>query len=114
MQCLIRLALWGRVRIEVAQMQDRRLFMKGGIGTAIGAGFLNLNPAAKGANEAATLALIGGRNQGRGVALRAIKAGARFKTFCDLDPAILDKTGADIELAQGKKPQFEKEFRRVL
>jgi predicted dehydrogenase len=91
-------------------MLDRRSLLKG----AIGAGFLNLNPAAKGANEAATLALIGGRNQGRGVALRSIKAGARFKTFCDLDPAILDKTGADIEAAQGKKAQFEKEFRRVL
>lgn len=91
-------------------MQDRRSFLKG----AIGAGYLNLNPAAKGANEAPTLALVGGRNRGRGVALRAIKAGARFKTFCDLDPSILNKTGADIEAAQGRKPQFESEFRRVL
>ena len=78
------------------------------------AGALNLNPAARGANEKVTLALIGGRNQGRGVALRAIKAGAQFKTFCDLDPAILEKTGADIQAAQGTKPQFEKEFQRVL
>lgn len=67
-----------------------------------------------GANEKVTLALIGGRNQGRGVALRAIQQGAEFKTFCDLDPAILEKVGGDIAKAQGKKPQFEKEFRRVL
>ena len=73
-----------------------------------------LPPSVRGANESVTLALIGGRNQGRGVALRAIEAGARFKTFCDLDPAILDKTGADIQKAQGRKPQFEKEFQRVL
>ena len=67
-----------------------------------------------GANERVTLALIGGRNQGRGDALRAIQAGAEIKTFCDLDPAILEKTGADIEKAQGRKSGFEKEFRRVL
>ena len=77
-------------------------------------GLLNLNPRAMGANEKVTLALIGGRNQGRGVALRAIEQGAEFKTFCDLDPAILEKTGADIAKAQNRKPQFEKDFRRVL
>jgi predicted dehydrogenase len=77
-------------------------------------GFANLNPRALGANEKVTLALIGGRNQGRGVALRAIKAGAQFKTFCDLDPEILNKTGADMESAQGRKAQFESEFQRVL
>ena len=58
-------------------MQERRSFLKDTIGIAIGAGFLNLNPAANGANGAATLALIGGRNQGRGVALRAVKSGRR-------------------------------------
>src|SRR5215831_5409454 len=96
-------------------MQDRRQFLKRGAGAAIAAGgFLNLNPAALGANERVTLALIGGRNQGRGVALRAIQEGAQFKTFCDLDPAILEKTGADIGAAQGRKPEYEKDFRRVL
>jgi predicted dehydrogenase len=95
-------------------MYDRRSFLKAGLGSAVAAGVLNLNPAAMGANERVTLALIGGRNQGRGVALRAIKAGAQFKTFCDLDPAILNKVGADIEAAQARKPQFEQEFRRVL
>ena len=67
-----------------------------------------------GANEKVTLALIGGRNQGNGDALRAIRAGARFKTFCDLDPKVLEKTGADIAKAQGGKPGFEDDFRRVL
>lgn len=75
---------------------------------------MNLNPAAMGANEKVTLALIGGRNQGNGDALRAIRAGARFKTFCDLDPKVLEKTGADIAKAQGDKPGFEDDFRRVL
>ena len=89
-------------------MQDRRTFLRAG-GSAIAAAGLTL-----GANDTVNLALIGGRNQGRGVALRAIQAGAKIKTFCDLDPAILAKTGADIEKAQGSKPQFEKEFRRVL
>jgi predicted dehydrogenase len=92
-------------------MQDRRAFLK----TAVAAGgFVNLNPAAMGANEKVTLALIGGRNQGNGDALRAIRAGARFKTFCDLDPTVLEKTGAAIAKAQGDKPGFEDDFRRVL
>jgi predicted dehydrogenase len=93
--------------------ENRRSFLKGAAGAAAAAG-LNLNPAALGANETVTLALIGGRNQGRGVAARAIAAGARFKTFCDLDPGILAKTGAEIEAAQGKRPGFEAEFERVL
>jgi predicted dehydrogenase len=96
-------------------MQDRRSFLKGSAAAAIASGaFVNWNPAAMGANEKVTLALIGGRNQGRGVALRAIRAGARFKTFCDLDPAILDKTGAEIETAQKERPRLEREFERVL
>jgi len=89
-------------------MQNRRVFL------ASTAAFVNLNRRAMGANDKVTLALIGGRNQGRGVALRAIAAGAQFKTFCDLDPAILEKTGADMAQAQGVKPGFEKEFQRVL
>ena len=92
---------------------NRRTFLKAGAALATGE-LLNLNPRVIGANEKVNLALIGGRNQGRGVALRAVQAGARFKTFCDLDPAILDKVGADITQAQGEKPQFEKDFRRVL
>src|SRR5512135_1923916 len=96
------------------QNENRRNFLKQ-TGTALAAGaFLNLNLSALGANEKIVLALVGGNNQGRGVALNAIKDGAVIKTFCDLDPAVLDKTGAALAKAQGKAPAFEKDFRRVL
>ncbi len=96
------------------QNQNRRTFLKT-TGTAVAAGsFLSLNPSAFGANEKIVLALIGGNNQGRGVALNAIKDGAEIKTFCDLDDAVLAKTGADLAKAQGKNPASEKDFRRVL
>ena len=91
-------------------MQGRRAFLQ----AAAAAAFVNLNPRAIGANEKVTLALIGGRNQGNGDALRAVKAGARFKTLCDIDPKVLDKTGADLAKAQGDKPAFEDDYRRVL
>ena len=58
-------------------MQGRRAFLQAAAASA----FVNLNPRAMGANEKVTLALIGGRNQGNGDALRAVKAGARFKTL---------------------------------
>jgi len=88
-------------------MQNRRTFLASGAAMVLSRPLI-------GANEKVTLALIGGRNQGRGVALRAIQAGANIKTFCDLDPAILEKTGGDIAKAQGHQPGFEKDFRRVL
>src|SRR5579885_3617414 len=69
---------------------------------------------ARGANDRVTLALIGGRNQGKGDALRAIKAGAEIKTFCDLDEAILGQVNPVLGKAQGREPQTEREFRRVL
>jgi predicted dehydrogenase len=96
--------------------QTRRSFTRtAGMAAACATGsFLNLNPLAKGANEKVVLALIGGRNQGRGDALRAIKQGAEIKTFCDLDQAILDKVNPDLERAQNKVPGTTKEFRRVL
>jgi len=97
------------------EAENRRSFVKrAGAGMLAAGGFVNLNPSAMGANEKVVLALIGGRNQGRGVALRAIKQGAEFKTFCDIDDAILAKVGTDIGEAQKKKPAFAKDFRRVL
>jgi|SRR5579871_807830 len=93
--------------------ESRRTFLQTS-GAAVAAGFLNLNPRAAGANEKIALALIGGRNQGKHVVLEAIQAGAEIKTFCDLDDAILAKTGDVIEKAQGKRPEFVKDFRRVL
>jgi len=96
--------------------ETRRSFVKRiGAASALAAGgLLNWNPRALGANEKVVLGLIGGRNQGRGDALRAIKVGAEIKTFCDLDQAILDKVNPDLEKAQGKAPGTTKEFRRLL
>ena len=67
-----------------------------------------------GANEKVVLGLIGGHNQGRGDALRAIQQGAEIKTFCDIDQDILDKVNPDLEKAQGKAPGTTKEFQRLL
>ena len=96
--------------------ETRRSFVKKfGTASALAAGgFLNWNPRAMGANEKVVLGLIGGRNQGRGDALRAIKVGAEIKTFCDVDQAILDQVNPDFEKAQGKAPGITKDFQRVL
>jgi predicted dehydrogenase len=98
------------------QGETRRSFVKkmGAASALASGGFLNWNPHAVGANERVVLGLIGGRNQGRGDALRAIQGGAEIKTFCDLDQAILDKVNPDLEKAQGKAPGTTKEFRRLL
>jgi hypothetical protein len=90
----------------------RRDFVTAGIAAST---FLNLNPRAKGANEKVTLALIGGRNQGKGDATRAIQAGATIKTFCDLDEAIFAQVNPEFAKAQGgTAPGYTKDFRRVL
>ena len=96
--------------------ENRRTFMKkaGMASAAAAAGITNLNPWAKGANEKIILGLIGGRNQGRAVAINAIKDGAEIKTFCDLDDAILSKVGPQLEAAQKKLPGTCKDFRQVL
>lgn len=92
-------------------MDTRRSFTR----SALAAGtILNLNPSALGANEKINVALIGGRNQGRGVALRMIRAGANLHTFCDLDDAILGKVNPEFERAQGRAPAVAKDFRRLL
>ena len=92
---------------------SRRMFGRQA-GIAAAASLLNLNPRAIGANDRVVLALIGGRNQGRGDALRAIAQGGELKTFCDIDQAILDKVNPDLEAAQHKAPATVKDFRRVL
>lgn len=89
---------------------SRRTFVK----TAAGGAFLNWNPTAKGANEKVTLALVGARNQGRGVAKRAIQAGAQIKTICDIDEAIIQKVSPEIEGAQNRHPSGIREYRKVL
>lgn len=91
---------------------SRRHMVKAGLGSV--AALAGLNPRAMGANEQIRLALIGGRNQGKAVALRSIQAGGHIATFCDLDEEILGKAGPPIEEAQGARPAYERDFRRVL
>lgn len=87
---------------------NRRSFLVGSAALA------SLPPFAPGANERVTLALIGARNQGRNDALSAIKAGAVFKTICDVDDAIIAKVGPELARAQGRDLAPQKDFRRVL
>ena len=96
--------------------ETRRTFVKKiGAASALAAGsFLNWNPRAMGANEKVVLGLIGGHNQGKGDALRAISVGAEIKTFCDIDQDVLDKVNPDFEKAQGKAPGTTKDFQRLL
>ena len=98
------------------EKENRRSFVKkAGMASAAVAGSLfQWNPRAKGANERVVLALIGGHNQGRGVATRAIRQGAEIKTFCDLDENVLRKVGAELQKEQNKAPGSVKDYRRVL
>jgi predicted dehydrogenase len=91
--------------------KSRRDFVTAGLAAST---LLNLNQRAMGANEKVTLALVGGRNQGKGDALRAIQAGAVIKTFCDLDEAINAVVNPELAKAQGTAPDYVKDFRRVL
>lgn len=93
--------------------KDRRTFVRSA-GLAAAGSLLNLNPAAKGANEKVTLALIGGQNQGRGVAVRAAQQGADIKTICDLDDEVIGKVRSALEKYQTKAPGAAKDYRRVL
>jgi predicted dehydrogenase len=98
---------------DMHKNQTRRTWLKAGA-AGVAATLVNLNPRAMGANDQIRLALIGGRNQGKGDALRAIQAGARIATLCDVDEAILGEIGPVLEKAQGAPPKPEKDFRRVL
>src|ERR1041385_1562183 len=91
--------------------KSRRDFVTAGLAAST---LLNLNQRAMGANEKVTLALVGGRNQGKGDALRTIQAGAVIKTFCDLDEAINAVVNPELAKAQGTAPDYVKDFRRVL
>ncbi|MGC9327719.1 MAG: Gfo/Idh/MocA family protein, partial [Candidatus Hinthialibacter sp.] len=71
-------------------------------------------PKALGANDRVTLALIGGKNRGWQVAREALKNGAVFKTFCDIDEAVQRDIGGKIADMQDKAPgvctQYEDVF----
>lgn len=103
----------GKTRDNEAMDQQRRTLLRSAAALSAG-GFLNLNPAALGANERINLALIGARNQGKGVALRSIRAGARIKTLCDIDDAINAQINPLLAKEQGAAPEYVKDFRRVL
>jgi hypothetical protein len=102
----------GEIKME---KESRRSFItKASVASVLAGGLFNLNPRAAGANEKVQLALIGARNQGRHVALNAVKEGAEIKTVCDLDDAILQKVSAEVKEAQNRQPGSVKDFRRVL
>jgi len=88
--------------------RSRRGFLQGSLGAVASLA------GARGANDRITLALIGGRNQGRGVAKRAIAAGAQVKTLCDLDPAVIAAVSPQLEKAQGRALAAADDYRRVL
>jgi predicted dehydrogenase len=90
--------------------QTRRNFVT----AAVGAAALNLNPRAMGANDRINLALIGARNQGKGVGLRTIAAGGRIATICDIDDAIYAAVAPQYAERQGQKPVYVKDYRRVI
>lgn len=66
-------------------------------------------------SERVRLAGIGLRNQGKGVCSGlATLPDVEFVTLCDIDEAQFPPLSDDIEKAQGKKPAWETDFRRVL
>lgn len=91
---------------------ERRQLLKSGVTAA--AAMWGSKSRVLGANDRVNLALIGGRNQGKGVARRSIEAGAHFKTFCDIDRAIYDKVAPVLGRQQGNDLIHERDFRRVL
>jgi predicted dehydrogenase len=94
-------------------MENRRSFLTRA-GAGLAAGYLTLSPRAKGANERVTLALIGGRNQGRAVATRMIQNGGVIKTFCDIDETIIGKVSPELQQAQNRPLEPARDFRKVL
>lgn len=66
------------------------------------------------ANDRISLALIGARNQGKGVAQRSIAAGARIPVICDIDDAIFANVAPQLAERQGSTPTHVKDYRRVL
>jgi len=94
---------------------NRRSFLRDTATGMIAAGGLaQVESRAASASDTVSLALIGARNQGRGVALRSIAAGARISVLCDIDDGIAAKVSPEIERAQGSPPAYVKDFRRVL
>lgn len=92
--------------------QTRRSFMrKAAVATALGT---NWASSILGANEKIVLAVIGGRNRGRDIALGSVRSGAEIKTVCDIDDAIIGKLSKEIAEEQKKTPEPAKDFKAVL
>jgi hypothetical protein len=94
--------------------ESRRSFVSGSGVALAAASFLNLNPLAKGANERIIFALVGGHNQGRGVARRMIEADGIVKTICDLDEDVIRKITPEIAKAQDRPAGSVRDYDRVL
>lgn len=95
--------------------ENRRSFVrKTGASLLASSAWLGSGARVVGANEKPVLALVGGRNRGRQVAVGLLRAGAEFKTICDIDEQINAKVGAEIEGIQKRKPGLVREFQRVL
>ena len=94
--------------------EPRRDFLKQA-GLAIPAtALVNLNPRAWGANERPALALVGLNNRGRQLAQECAKQKVFLKTICDLDTAVLDRVGPEIEKAQQAKPEAIRDYHQAL
>lgn len=95
--------------------QNRRAFVtRGAMVSALALSPFVSRSRVRGANDRIILGLIGGRNRGKDIALASIRDGAEVKTFCDIDDGILADVGSEIAELQGKKPLYEKDFRRLL
>ena len=92
--------------------QSRRSFIRrAALATAVGT---NWNSSILGANDKIVLAVVGGRNRGRDIAVGCAKAGAEIKTICDIDDEIIAKLSAEISGKQKRTPGSTKDFRSVL
>lgn len=76
---------------------------------------LSLGVASASPNEQIRLAIIGVRNQGKDLAASFARfADAHVATLCDVDESLFAPAARVVEEAQGRPPQFERDFRRVL
>jgi predicted dehydrogenase len=92
--------------------QTRRNFIKSAaVASALGTSW---KTSVLGANDKIVLAVIGGRNRGRDIAVGSVRSGAEIKTVCDIDDAVIEKLSDEVAKEQGKRPSPAKDFRTVL
>lgn len=73
-------------------------------------------PAPRGANEQLRVAVVGVRGRGTAHVKEFLnkKLNCSITTICDCDSAVVDKMVSQVEKAQGKKPKFEQDIRKVI